>query len=242
MADKTKKETAVSSPNIRPVKKTFVCEQVYEQMRDNLKNGFWRPGEKLPSETELAGMFEVSRITVRNALQRLRAQGLIETRFGEGSFVKEADIGEQMKSFLLPEVYLQPHSVEEVLIFRSAIEVETAGIAALRATKEQITRLREFYARHRSLKRTDMEQYAQIDLDFHYTIAEMTNNSLIMATYEMLGDILRNAMQRIVEAGLDNGLPYHKRLLEAIESRSEHEAILAMKDHMKSTIAAYRQL
>ena len=237
-----KTELNSAAQNIRPVKKTFVCEQVYEQMMEQLKNGCWRPGEKLPSESELSGMFEVSRITIRNALQRLRAQGLIETRFGEGSFVKEADLGEQIKSILLPEVYLQPHSVEEVLIFRSAIEVETAGIAALHATEEQIAKLRGFYERHLKLKRSDLDHYAQIDLDFHYTIAEMTNNSLIMASYEMLGDILRNAMIQIVESGLDNGLPYHKRLVEAITARDEHAAIVTMKEHMKSTLAAYRKL
>ncbi len=227
---------------IRPVKKTSVCEQVYEQMKDQLINGNWRPGEKLPSETELAGMFEVSRITVRNALQRLNTQGFIETRVGEGSFVKKANIGEQIISVLLPEVYLQPHSVEEVLTFRSAIEVETAGIAALSATSTQIAGLKDCYMKHSNLKRSEIPSYAQIDLDFHYKIAEMTNNSLIVATYELLGDILRTAMIQIVEAGLDNGLPYHKRLVEAIEARDEKAAIITMKEHMKATIAAYRQL
>ncbi|MCR5789264.1 MAG: FadR family transcriptional regulator [Lachnospiraceae bacterium] len=238
----TKNENNATLQNIRPVRKNFISDQVYEQMKEQFINGNWKPGEKLPSETELAGIFQVSRITIRNALQRLNAQGLIETRFGEGSFVREADIGEQIKSLLLPEVYLEPHSVEEVLTFRSAIEVETAGIAALQATDEQIGRLKEFYERHKSIKRSETDDYAQMDLDFHYTIAEMTNNSLIIATYEVLGDILRNAMQKIVEAGLDNGLPFHKRLVEAIEAKDEHKAIVTMKKHMKATIEAYQKL
>ncbi len=238
---------AKNNPNslkktIQPVKKTSVCDQVYEQMKEQLINGNWSPGEKLPSETELAAMFEVSRITVRNALQRLNTQGFIETRVGEGSFVKKANIGEQIISVLLPEVYLHPHSVEEVLTFRSAIEVETAGIAALSATDLQIKKLKDLYMKHCKLKHSEISDYAQKDLDFHYTIAEMTNNSLIIATYELLGDILRTAMLQIVEAGLDNGLPYHGRLVEAIEARDEKTAIITMKEHMKATMAAYRKL
>ncbi len=238
----SKKEETDAATGIRPVKKAFVSEQVYEQMKEQLINGSWRPGEKLPSETELSGLFQVSRITVRNALQRLSAQGLIETRFGEGSFVKEADIGEQVKTILFPKVYLKPHSVEEVLIFRSAIETETAGIAALSATEKQILKLKGLYSKHQGLKPSESDAYARMDLDFHYTIAEMTNNSLIIATYEMLGDILQDAMLRMVEAGLDNGLPYHGRLVYAIENRDEHGAIAAMKEHMRSTLDAYRSL
>ena len=116
---------------LRPVKKESISEQVFEQMKSQISSGKWKTGEKLPSETELASIFHVSRVTIRNALQRLSTMGLVETRFGEGSFVSELNIGRQVKTVLLPSVYLQPHNVEEILQFRCAIEVETAGLAAL---------------------------------------------------------------------------------------------------------------
>ena len=73
-----------------PVKKSSASDQVFEQLKDNLIQGTWKPGEKLASENELASLFGVSRITIRQALSRLAALGLVETRLGEGSFVEKA--------------------------------------------------------------------------------------------------------------------------------------------------------
>ena len=58
---------------------------MFDQLREQILSGGWKPGDKLPSENELAAQFGVSRVTVRNALQRLSGLGLLETRFGEGS-------------------------------------------------------------------------------------------------------------------------------------------------------------
>ena len=81
-----------------PVKKSSASDQVFEQLKDNLIQGTWKPGEKLASENELASLFGVSRITIRQALSRLAALGLVETRLGEGSFVAEPKPGMYMQS------------------------------------------------------------------------------------------------------------------------------------------------
>lgn len=221
--------------DLRPVKKESVSEQVFEQMKAQISSGSWKTGEKLPSETELAGIFHVSRVTIRNVLQRLSTMGLIETRFGEGSFVSEMNIGRQVKTVLLPSVYLQPHNVEEILQFRCAIEVETAGLAAALASDEDIEVLKEILQKQLTLK-DNVTAFAECDLDFHHAIAKCTGNSLIIATYEILRDILKTAMVKTVSSlGPDVGLPYHQRLIEAIGNHDEHAAIVAMKEHMRST-------
>ena len=76
---------------VKPIKRVSVGEQVFTQLKELLVQGEWKPGEKLPSENELAAQFGVSRITVRQALQKLGALGLVETRLGEGSFVKQLE-------------------------------------------------------------------------------------------------------------------------------------------------------
>jgi GntR family transcriptional repressor for pyruvate dehydrogenase complex len=220
---------------LHPVKKESISEQVFEQMKSQISSGAWKTGEKLPSETELAGIFHVSRVTIRNALQRLNTMGLIETRFGEGSFVRESDIGQQVKTVLLPSVYLQPHNVEEILQFRCAIEVETAGLAAVHASDDDVHRLKDILKKQLSLK-DNVTAFAECDLDFHHAIALSTGNSLIIATYEILRDILKSAMVKTVRSlGPEVGLPYHKKLIEAIENHDEHLAIVTMKEHMRST-------
>lgn len=72
---------------IQKIVRSSISQQVFDQLRSQLEQGVWKPGDKLPSENELAAQFGVSRVTIRNALQRLCGQGLLETRFGEGSFV-----------------------------------------------------------------------------------------------------------------------------------------------------------
>ena len=122
---------------IKPIKKVNVGEQVFEQLKRMLIEGEWEPGSKIPSENELADLFNVSRITVRQALQKLNALGLIETKLGEGSFVKSVDIGESMNA-LIPVMYLGEHSASQVFEFRQIIETECARLACERATEEDI--------------------------------------------------------------------------------------------------------
>ena len=122
---------------IKPIKKVRVGEQVFRQMKGLLISGEWRPGDKLPSETELAEQFGISRITVRQALQRLSALNLIETRLGEGSFVKTVEIDQPLDN-LISIAYLGTKTQSQVLEFRTILEVASAGLAAIRAGDEDL--------------------------------------------------------------------------------------------------------
>lgn len=221
---------------LSPVKKESISEQVFEQMKQMIIDREWYPGEKLPSEAELGLIFGVSRVTVRQALQKLAVLGLVETKLGEGSYVREADIGRQVKTALIPDVYLGGHSTAEVLDFRCVIEVETAGLAARHASAQDLAALKRLLARQMDEKRRTPKSFADDDIAFHMTIAKSTGNSLIIATYELLNDILSSAMMHTVRSlGMEIGIPYHCKLVEAIETRDEHRAIVTMKEHMNTT-------
>ena len=98
---------------IKPIRKVNVGEMVFNQLQDLLIRGEWKPGDRLPSENELAELFHVSRITVRQALQKLSAMGLIETRLGEVSFVRKVDASESMNA-LVSTLYLDNASSLQV--------------------------------------------------------------------------------------------------------------------------------
>ncbi len=216
-----------------PIEKMSISEQVFNQMKQEIVDQKWLPGQKLPSETTLAEHFGGCRVTVRQALQKLAVIGLVETRFGEGTFVNNVDLGRQMKAVLLPSAHLQPHSIEEVLEYRSVIEVETAGLAASRATSADIAHLREFLDRQMDEKTRTARSFSDDDMKFHMVIAESTGNPLIIATYEVMWDILNSAMYQTVSGfGFSGALPYHLQLIEAIEARDQHRAIITMKAHM----------
>ncbi|MDI3508196.1 MAG: GntR family transcriptional regulator, transcriptional repressor for pyruvate dehydrogenase complex [Clostridiales bacterium] len=225
---------------IQPIKKSNVSEQVYEQLKRQLLNGEWKQGDKIPSENELAEAFNVSRVTVRHAIQKLTALGLIETRVGEGSFVKEVKPGVYMNA-IIPLAYLGENSTLEVLEFRYVIESESVGLAAERATQEDIAELKEILKNMEEVKE-DTKLFSEADLRFHFKIAQITKNSLIIETYNILNDVLKTAMTDIVKRlGFKLGIYYHTKLVEAIEHHDSEQAKKIMKEHVNKTIENYRQ-
>lgn len=228
---------------LTPVKKESISQQVFEQMKAQIMDKEWKTSEKLPSESELSEIFGVSRVTIRQAIQKLVVLGLVETRFGEGSFVKEANLGQQMKNVLLPSVYLESYSTEEVLDFRGVIEIQTAGLAARKAVAEDVSALEKILAQQENFAVHTTESFAEADLDFHMVLAKSTRNSLIIATYEILRDILRSAMLQTVSGlGYEVGIPYHRGLIEALEKHNEEMAIRVMREHVDKTKQGWLQL
>lgn len=219
---------------VRPVNKSSISEQVFEQLKQQILSGEWYVGMKIPPEMELAESMDVSRVTLRQALQKLTVLGLLETKVGEGSFVRGENLGKQMKVAISPAAYLQPHTLREVNDFRRAIEIQSAGLAAEYATQEQIDALREIYRRQMDVEHHTTESFAETDLEFHIQIARCTGNSLILTVYEVLWDILSNAMQRTVsQLGFQYGLEYHGQLLEAISNHDAPAAERIMREHLK---------
>ncbi len=225
---------------IHPIKRVNVSDQVFEQLKTQLLSGNWQPGEKIPSENELSEKFQVSRVTIRQALQRLTALGLLETRFGEGSFVKKAEVGNFM-NVLVPHAYLSKNSTLEVLEFRQVVETESAGLAAERATPEDVRQLEEILAEMEQLKE-DSLAFAKADLDFHVAVSRITRNSLIITTNSILNDILSVSMQDIVEQlGFEIGLYYHKKIIEAIAANDTKAATGIMREHICKTRERYQE-
>jgi len=223
---------------IQPIKKANVSEQVYEQLKKQLLSGEWKPGDKLPSENDLAEALGVSRITVRHAVQKLAALGLVETRSSEGSFVKEVTPGIYMND-IIPLSYLGENSTLEVLEFRYVIESESVGLAAERATQDDINDLKSIVDEMKA-SRDDVRRFAEADLRFHFKIAQITRNSLIIKTYEILNDVLKSAMNDIVKkTGFENGIYYHGKLIEAIANRDGERAKAVMKEHVHITMESF---
>ena len=220
-----------------PVKKSSASDQVFEQLKDNLIQGTWKPGEKLASENELASLFGVSRITIRQALSRLAALGLVETRLGEGSFVAEPKPGMYMQS-IIPAVFLGSSISDdferELLEFRVVNEVATAKLAVDHATDEDLEKLT--YLRNemvRAAECNDIARYTGADFQFHEAISAMTHNSIVMAVHSILSDALRHSIHSLTSVvGVENGLRSHKRLLEAFLARDAEEAQAAMQEHL----------
>ena len=101
---------------LKNIKKANMTQQVIEQFKQQILDGSWRVGERIPSENELAQTLGVSRSTVRQALRSLSDYGLLDIRLGSGSYVKKPESGEIMKA-ILPTVIFQKEDMREALDF-----------------------------------------------------------------------------------------------------------------------------
>lgn len=219
--------------SIKPIKRVNVGEQVFEQLKQMLIDGEWKQGDKLPSENGLAQMLGVSRITVRQALQKLGALGLIETRLGEGSFVKTVAVSDNMQA-LLPTVYLSGDEPDQVFEFRQIIDVESVRLAVGRCTQEDIEDLKKIHQKMLQKKdEADPVGFAKMDTEFHFKISQMTRNSLMIKTNEILREVINSYVIAIIgKMGWDIALLYHGKIIDAIIARDEKAAVETMREHI----------
>ncbi|WHH59371.1 FadR/GntR family transcriptional regulator [Petroclostridium sp. X23] len=220
---------------MKPIKKSNISQQVFERIRDQIIKGVWKPGEKIPSENELSSILDVSRISIRAALQKLITLGLLEARQGEGTYVKELDPAIYMNS-LIPIMALNGKQSILMMEFRQAIEIETAGLAADKATDEDIEKLEKIYKKM-ELYKDDGEPFCNEDLNFHVALAEMTGNPFIIQVFYIIKDIFGATIVDIYcHRGEFHGLYYHKKILEAIKKKDRNLTREIMEEHILDSI------
>ena len=182
---------------MKVVKQQKVSAQVYDQLLAQIRNNTWPEGTKLPSENELRLELGVSRISVREALQKLTALGIVETRQGEGSFIGKMT-NDSYKDMLVPMFMIDKNSLQEILEYRSIMEVGATEIAARKITAEELGDL-EAIVERMEYTGAELKKFARDDLQFHMAIAQATKNKMLINVYLFVHDLLSMSMESIVE-------------------------------------------
>lgn len=222
-----------------------LVSQVSEALRQSILNGDYAPGDKLPSEAQLTEVHGVSRTVVREAVAALRFDGLVEARQGAGIFV----LDQARLSFSPRNTDKARLSSDlEILEIRTPIEVEAAGLAALRRSPAQEEVL---FDRHAAILAC-IEAGASIreaDFALHVAIAEATNNPLFRQFLEMNGTASIPQSKIVNENKAEAETAYrrlihkeHQRIVLAISNRDEDGARDAMRDHLKGSQVRHRNL
>lgn len=220
---------------ITPIKKNSISDQIYDQIKENIITGEWKIGTRIPSENELTQMLSVSRVPIREALQRLSALGMIETRQGEGTFVSEPNPGTFMNS-LIPMLALNKKSMMDILQYRRIVEAESAALAAQNRDEEDVEAMEKTLLLMKQIPEPCIE-FSHADLEFHLNVAKATKNSLIYGAYSIVREILISYYKKINEImGIERAVKYHTLILEAIKDRDEERARRWMKEHIDTTI------
>jgi GntR family transcriptional repressor for pyruvate dehydrogenase complex len=224
---------SVSGKTFRAVRRTRVSGEIIDQVRDLLTSGRLKPGDRLPSERELAQAVSAGRSAVREAIRAMESLGIVEVRAGEGTFVATPDGNQRSDRIISPlfQAWSEQHKLFEV---RLVIEPDLAALAARRATVEQIERLNGLLVEQEAVLRlgeSGMEQ----DGTFHFLIAEATGNEVLVRIMESLMDLL----QRTREVSLQHpdrpkrSLRQHRAIVRAIEGRNSAAAERHMREHIQ---------
>ncbi|KOA21409.1 HTH-type transcriptional regulator LutR [Clostridium homopropionicum DSM 5847] len=218
-----------------PIKNTKVYEQVIDQIKEMIKNGTLKKGDKLPSERDLVEQLGVSRASIREALRVLEIIGLLDCRQGEGNFIKH-NFDNGLFEPLSVMFMLNESKPEEIFELRKVIEIETAALAAKRITEEE---LKELYKLIEEMKSSESEDdRTKIDKKFHYTIAYASRNFLILnilnTVSTLMDSFIKNAREEILKKHYDKDIinSQHKSICDALSLHNPSEAALAMRKHM----------
>ena len=194
-----------------------LAQGLVESFGDGIRDGRLTPGAKLPTESELMAAFGVSRTVVREALSRLQAAGMIETRHGIGSFVVGAGDGASFR--IAPEQMATLRDVIAVLELRIGVESEAASLAAQRRADSDLARMRAALDAIAAALEAGRDAVAP-DFQFHLEIARATGNSHFSDLLASLGSTI------IPRARLDGeGPPDAERLAYLRRVNAEHESI-----------------
>lgn len=215
---------------IKAIKKVDVVEKAYEQLKENIANGTWSPGQKIPSENQLAKKFNVSRNSVRSAIQKLKAMGVLSAKQGSGTIVCDG-LNSLFNNCFIPFIPLTREEMIQILEFRMVLDIEGARLAAMRASDEDIENIkRNLDGMFLSLN--DYEKYTMADFQFHLSILKASKNDIFYEVMLNLQDTIFNYMK---ELNSDEGCEFnvgferHKQVFDAIRNRDPEMAVLVSK-------------
>lgn len=217
-------------------------KRIAAHVRELIENHQLQPGERLPAERELAERLGVSRIPVREAMRTLAAQGLIDIRHGQGTFVSDA-AGEAAVSRFTVALLSQRHTFEELFAVRRLLEPPSAQWAATRARPEDVARLRRILEAMNTIASApspDFEAMAARDAQLHLEIAACASNRVLHRIMQAIQDLHEQQLETSLRyrGRLERTIRDHRRIVEAIAACDPVEAGAAMIDHLDNGEAA----
>ena len=223
------------------LEKKHKSAQVADQIMERIVSGEWPVGSKLPGELELATYFDVSRVSVRQAISQLSGQGILSVVQGSGTYVNKV-LPEDYLGNALQMLVLDAPDYLEIQEYRLLMEPLIASQAALKATASALKELADCLGRQECAQAEgNLEQYLEEDILFHHLLAESLNNRIISKTTDLIEQMLHFAMQHSGEiTGFDDGVTFHRGILEHLVNRDPEGARATMWCHIQNNITAYK--
>ncbi|MFI9605271.1 FadR/GntR family transcriptional regulator [Streptomyces sp. NPDC052043] len=191
-------------------------DAVIDEIRRQIHEGEWVPGDRLPSEAELTKTLGISRASLREATRALVHSGLLAVRQGDGTYVVAVD-----EAAVTLSRKIMNSKTSEVLEVRRGLDASAVPLAAVRRTEADLTALREALDdRQRSAEAGDLDSFIEADLRFHMAVAQASHNELLIDLYASLNVPFRKSLG----GAMGQGTKEHEALYRAIERRDTEGA------------------
>lgn len=227
---------------LKPVQQKRVYQDIIEQIKASIESGELKPGEKLPSERELANMLSVSRTAIREAISVMASAGVVEIFRGIGVFLKEDENDKLLRR--INELFQQKGiNLVELLEVRQGIEGQAAYLAAIRRTESDLQKIKfaykkmeDFYAGNQTAEKEDFE--------FHTSIVKATQNKMLLQSVKLFSNEFLQEVKQLRNKSIITGksqevLSEHLDIYEAIEKQAPENAQKAMLEHLNNANRRY---
>jgi len=216
--------------DFKPIKKTTVSGEIIEQVIAMVRTGRLKPGDKLPSERQLGEFLGVGRSSIREALKGLQTAGLLKRTTGGTILCEPKEMDHSTFWFSAINT-----NIREVFETRKLMEIELVGLAAERATPEDIRKIRDTIVEARNV-----DQVRTSDIAFHRAIVEAARNAVFSQVYSLVTGLLFQTHKYYsllgvygsIESIKKNFVSQHREIVETIESHDSAAAREAMRHHL----------
>ncbi|TFG44480.1 MAG: FadR family transcriptional regulator [Syntrophobacterales bacterium] len=219
---------------VKPIQRSSAAAKVFETLYEMIATGQFQRGQKLPSQDDLAKQFGVSRNTLREAINKLSAMGLLSSHQGIGTVVESPHPAGYL-SALSGQFLLDPLSVREFIEARICIERNAVRLAVAHAKPEDLTRLRNnLMLQDRALKNQDTAEFTRQDADFHLELARICGNRVLLKFLQTIHDMLQRFIGEVsgLPGAVDDALRFHTRIADAIAAKDPDQAEQLVVRHL----------
>jgi GntR family transcriptional regulator, transcriptional repressor for pyruvate dehydrogenase complex len=227
--------------SFEPVIKQSLPDKLARQIRGTIQSGNYRRGDRLPPIVEMAKRFEVGQPSIREALKKLEAMGVVQIRHGSGVFVTRS---EEVLVLASPDYAgtVTKKLLLDLIRARIPIEIQSVADCVKNATPEQIQELKRILA-NAGKHLDDDEVLNSVNMDFHGKIAEASGNSVTAQLLAVLHEIFTDEQRLIlgIFGSREDDHKDHLQILKAIEDRDEALAVERMRSHLESVHAAIQR-
>jgi GntR family transcriptional repressor for pyruvate dehydrogenase complex len=220
---------------VRVLPRTTLTEAAFEQLIAYVVKGTWKAGDRLPPERELCQQFGIARTSLREALKAMELVGMLDSRVGDGTFV--CPRSEFLSRPLLWAFTGTDHEeLVEIMEARTVVEESLAGLAAERASADEISAIKATIIQMRDVIATG-SSILEADMNFHLAVAAAAHNEVLRNAVQLLRNITRQWLKYKVQMPnvAASVLKRHEAVYRAIASRKPKAARLAMRKHLEET-------